>query len=119
MDFNQNLPIYIQIMNLIKDKMASGEICGGDKLASVREFSKELKVNPNTVQRAYQELEREQLVSTRRGMGTFITDDEKIIKDLKRAMAGDVIESFLNKMEKLGFTPNEIIHILSKRMEGK
>ncbi len=68
MEFNDNLPIYIQIMNLIKSSIASGEIRGGgDKLPSVREFSKELKVNPNTIQRSYQELERENIVFTQRG----------------------------------------------------
>ena len=87
MDFNDNLPIYIQIMNLLKSKMVSGEISGGDKLPSVREFSKELKVNPNTIQRAYQELEREELVFTQRGMGTFVTEDIEIIKRLKKNMA--------------------------------
>ncbi|CCQ96772.1 Uncharacterized HTH-type transcriptional regulator YhcF [[Clostridium] ultunense Esp] len=117
MDFNENLPIYIQIMNLLKSKMVSGEISGGDKLPSVREFSKELKVNPNTIQRAYQELEREELVFTQRGMGTFVTEDIEIIKMLKKNMATNVVNNFLMEMKKLGFNSNEIIEIVSEWVE--
>ena len=84
MEFSDNLPIYLQIMNFIKTKIVSGEINGGDKLPSVREFSKELKVNPNTIQRVYQELEREELVFTQRGMGTFVTDNIQIIQKSKK-----------------------------------
>ena len=117
MNFDDNLPIYIQIMNLIKSKMVSGETSGGDKLPSVREFSKELKVNPNTIQRTYQELEREDLVFTQRGMGTFVTEDEEIIKDLKKSMATDIVSKFLIEMEKLGFKPDEIMKIVSEWMD--
>ena len=117
MDFNENLPIYIQIMNLLKSKMVSGEISGGDKLPSVREFSKELKVNPNTIQRAYQELEREELVFTQRGMGTFVTEDIEIIKRLKKNMATNVVNNFLTEMKKIGFSSNEIIEIISGWVE--
>ena len=117
MDFNENLPIYIQIMNLVKGKMVSGEINGGDKLPSVRELSKELKVNPNTIQRTYQELEREGLVFTQRGMGTFAAEDKEVIKELKKSMAADVVNGFLMEMKKLGFSPNEIMDIISERIE--
>ena len=117
MDFNENLPIYIQIMNLVKGKMVSGEINGGDKLPSVRELSKELKVNPNTIQRTYQELEREGLVFTQRGMGTFAAEDKEVIKELKKSMAADVVNGFLMEMKKLGFSPNEIMDIISEWIE--
>lgn len=117
MDFNDNLPIYIQIMNLIKGKIVSEEICGGDKLPSVREFSKELKVNPNTVQRTYQELEREDLVFTQRGMGTFVIDDKETIKKLKKGMATDIVNNFLIEMKKIGFESGEIMEIISEWIE--
>lgn len=117
MEFDDNFPIYIQIMNLIKNKMVSGEISGGDKLPSVREFSKELKVNPNTIQRAYQELEREGLVFTQRGMGTFVTEDIETIKRLKKSMAESIIDNFLMEMKKIGFNSNEILKIISERIK--
>lgn len=117
MNFDDNLPIYIQIMNLIKSEIVAGEINGGDKLPSVREYSKELKVNPNTVQRTYQELEREGLVFTQRGMGTFVTEDMDIIKSLKKDMAAGIIQGFLEEMRGLGFSTEEIINILSEWIE--
>lgn len=119
MNFNDNLPIYIQIINLVKGRMISEEICGGEKLMSVREFSKELKVNPNTVQRAYQELERENLVFTKRGMGTFVTEDLDSIKKLKESMATDIVRSFLMEMKEIGFQSDEIIEIISWEIKGR
>lgn len=115
MIFNDNLPIYVQIMNLIKKRVISGELKGGDKLTSVRELSTELKVNPNTIQRSYQELERENLVFTQRGMGTFVTEDMKVLGDLKKDMASDVIKSFIIEMKSLGFTPKEIVDLVDKK----
>ncbi|WP_416828897.1 GntR family transcriptional regulator [Ectobacillus polymachus] len=117
MEFSSNLPIYIQIMNLIKTKVVSGEINGGEKLPSVRDFSKELKVNPNTIQRAYQELEREELVITQRGMGTFVTKDIHVIVKLKQSMATELIDRFITEMEKLGFQSTEIKTMISKRFD--
>lgn len=115
MIFNDNLPIYVQIMNLIKKRVISGELKGGDKLASVRELSTELKVNPNTIQRSYQELERENLVFTQRGMGTFVTEDMEVIRDLKKNMASNMIKSFITEMKSLGYSPKEIVDLVDER----
>lgn len=101
-------------MNLIKTKVASGEINGGDKLLSVREFSKNLKVNPNTIQRAYQELEREGLVFTQRGMGTFVSEDTATIKNLQKSMAMELVNKFLTEMKNLGLQRNEIRKLISQ-----
>lgn len=117
MDFNSNLPIYIQIMNYIKTKIASGELNGGDKLPSVRDFSKKMKVNPNTIQRVYQELEREELVFTQRGMGTFVTENTSIIKNLKSDRANELVRWFFKEMKNLGFQTDEIKTIISNWME--
>ena len=117
MNFESNLPIYIQIINLIKKNIVSGKLKGGEKLASVRELSTELKVNPNTIQRAYQELEREDLVFTRRGMGTFLTEDEKVIMKLKRNMASNMVKSFVEDMKSIGYEKNEIIQLIKERVK--
>jgi DNA-binding transcriptional regulator YhcF (GntR family) len=117
MEFNSNQPIYMQIMSLLKSKIASGEISGGDKLPSVRELSKELKVNPNTIQRAYQELEREGIVFTQRGMGTYVTENIEAIRCLKMNMAEEIIGKFFMDMKRLGFNMNEIKRIFIERIE--
>lgn len=108
MNFKDNLPIYIQIMNYIKKEMVIGKIKEGDKLPSVRELSTTLTVNPNTIQRAYTELEREGLVFTQRGMGTFATEDIEKIESLKKDMAKSLVDNFLIDMQSLNFTKEEI-----------
>ena len=112
MNFNDNQPIYIQIIEYIKRKIITLELKGGDKLPSVRELSGELKVNPNTVQRSYQELEREDLVYTKRGMGTFVTEDMEIINGLKKDMATNIVETFIKERKLLGFDLEEIKNLI-------
>lgn len=114
-EFDENIPIYIQIMNIIKKDIANKKINIGEKLPSVREISSNLRVNPNTVQRAYQELEREGITYTLRGTGTFIKEDINMIDELKKEMAKDVIETFLSGMRELGFKQEEIINIISTK----
>ncbi len=116
MDFNNNLPIYIQIMDYLKKEIISGELKEGDKLNSVRELSTKLKVNPNTVQRSYQELERQGLVFTQRGMGTFVTEDVEIIKNLKKEMASDIISNFISEMKQLGFNSDDIVDMVNTKV---
>lgn len=115
-NFKDNIPIYIQILNLIKKKIVCGDINGGDKLPSVRELASELKVNPNTIQRTYQELERDGLTYTQRGMGRFVTENKEIINTMKKNMARDVIEKFLSDMKQLGFDNLEIAEIVSSEI---
>lgn len=118
MEFNNNIPIYIQIMNYIKKLLAKGELKNGDKLISVRDMSEKFKVNPNTVQRAYSELERENITFTKRGMGTFVTENENIILDLKEELCDEIINSFLYNMNELGFDKKEILNIIQEKLKG-
>ncbi len=117
MNFESNFPIYIQIMNLIKKEIVSGKLKWGEKLASVRDLSRELKVNPNTIQRSYQELEREDLVFTQRGMGTFVTEDENIIIELKENMASNIVKSFIQDMKSIGYDKEEIIKLIQDKVK--
>ncbi|WP_055668620.1 GntR family transcriptional regulator [Desnuesiella massiliensis] len=113
-EFNDKTPIYIQIMDLIKSDIVSGKIKIGDKLPSVRELATMLKVNPNTLQRTYQELEREGIVYTQRGMGTFVKEEKGIMANLKKEMAKQIIEEFMYKMKNLGFNSKEIANVISE-----
>ncbi len=119
--FDDNIPIYLQIVNFIKEEIVTGKLKGGDKLVSVRELSQQLKVNPNTVQRAYQELEREGLTYTQRGMGNFVSEDKSLILKLKKEMSKDILDSFIDGMLKLGFDSSEIVVLVNERLkkEGK
>ncbi|KEH91276.1 GntR family transcriptional regulator [Clostridium novyi] len=117
--FDEKIPIYVQVMDIIKKDIISGKLKKGDKLSSVRDLSEKLKVNPNTVQRAYKELERENLAYTQRGMGTFIVEDVEIINDLKRNTAKDIMKKFIESMRSLGFEDEEIIDLVIKSLKGE
>ncbi|SHH42084.1 DNA-binding transcriptional regulator YhcF, GntR family [Anaerosphaera aminiphila DSM 21120] len=117
MDFNGNSPIYAQVMDLLKDKIISGDLNLGDKLPSVRDYSKELKVNPNTIQRAYQELERESLVFTQRGLGTFVTEDRELINTFKTDAINKLIETFIDDISRLGYEVEDILEILKTHLK--
>lgn len=113
-DFKTSSPIYLQLADRIQRRILRRELTPGEKLPSVREMALESNVNPNTVQRTYSELERMGIVETRRGQGTFITEDgsrlEKVREDLRRQQ----IEAFVRVMGELGFSPREIITGLEK-----
>lgn len=112
MKFQSNLPIYVQIVDYIKRQIIKKELKEGDKLPSVRDIATELKVNPNTIQRSYQELERESLVFTQRGMGTFVTEDSNILNELKRNMATNMVNDFVENMKEIGFNIDEMIDLI-------
>ena len=119
-EFNTKTPIYLQIMDLIKMDIVIGKLKAKDKLPSVRDMATNLKVNPNTLQRSYQELERLGIVYTQRGTGTFVGEEKNMVDDLKKEMAKEVIDSFILRMKSLGFTDNEIIKSVSQEtMEVK
>lgn len=106
--FEQNKPIYVQIVSKIELGILSGDYKPGSKLDSVRELASIAGVNPNTMQKALQELENMNLVHTQRTSGRFITEDESVIGRLRRKLAGAKIVSFMDDMKKLGYTIDEI-----------
>lgn len=117
LNFEQKTPIYIQIMSLIKRDIVTKILNPGDKLPSVRDMAAELKVNPNTLQRAYQELERAGITYTQRGMGTFVMEDEKMIAELKKEMSKEIIDNFLIGMKNIGFSIEEILNIVEEKVK--
>lgn len=118
-EFDNNLPIYMQIMNYIKGEIVTGKLKPGDKILSVRELASELQINPNTVQRTFQELEREEIVETRRGMGRYVTSNENTILTIKKEMAQDVLDRFIRGMEDLGFQGEDILAAVAENIQNK
>lgn len=117
LNFNDKEPIYHQIIEFVKKSVALGELKAGDKLPSVREMSQALGVNPNTLQRAYGELERLEVTYTKRGMGSYIKEDEKGIDKLREEMANEIVSKFLNDMKSIGIDEEGAIKIISERDE--
>lgn len=117
-EFDNNIPIYIQLVDNIKKYIVSGALPPGSKLQSVRELASMAKVNPNTMQKALGELESIGLIYTERTNGKYITKDKNIINKIKLGYASDLINTFLTQMGDLGYTKEETIAILSEK-KGK
>ena len=110
-------PVFVQIIERLKLDIITGSYHPGDKLPSVRDLANEAAVNPNTMQRAFAELEREGLVYTMRTNGRFITEDQTMIEQLKEQMAISTIAEFLNHMEELGFKKEETIKLVEEAIK--
>lgn len=110
--FTNDRPVYLQIMDVIKQRIISGEYKAGDKLPAVRELAQEAQVNPNTMQKALSELEREELIFAQRTSGRYVTYDDKMILNLKEGKAMNVISDFMEKMIALGYSVEEIINMI-------
>lgn len=113
-EFDNNLPIYLQIMNYLKREIVRGALQPGNKIPSVRELAADLQINPNTVQRTFQELEREGIVETRRGLGRYVTSEGSKIMRIKKEMANDLLEHFIHGMQELGFKDQDIMAIVAE-----
>ena len=116
-NFRSDLPIYSQLVEQIKLGIVSGSFLPGERLQSVRDMAAEASVNPNTMQRALQELEREGMVYSQRTSGRFVTEDMRVIEQAKKRFAEEQIHSFLEAMGKLGYRREEILLLLKEREE--
>lgn len=105
---NESLPIYMQIMDHIRAAIISGELKAGEKIASVRELAEAFGVNPNTMQRALSELEREGLLVSERTAGRFVTKDTEVIEAVRGKAAEQIVREFLQKMRNMGFTREQV-----------
>lgn len=114
MEYNTSQPIYLQVADAIRREIVTGKLQPGDKLPSVRDLAILYTINPNTVSRVYKELEMDEVCFTRRGMGTFVTEDEKKVQMMKEEMAEKLVSEFLEGMKQLGFTRQEAIDALEK-----
>lgn len=118
-DFQASKPIYIQIADHLSSQIVRGEMKAGEKLPSVREMAIQTGVNPNTIQRTYSEMERMGIVETKRGQGTFVTENEQVLQALKTRLQTDIIGVFVQSMQELGFSQEEMIRGLQQYFRGE
>lgn len=118
-NLDSDRPIFIQIVERIQMDIISGVYQPGDKLPSVRDLAFEAAVNPNTMQKALSELERTGLVYSQRTSGRFITEDVKMIQDLKAELAHETIMEFFENMSKLGFEQSETLSLIEENLKGE
>ena len=113
-EFDNTRPVYIQLCEQFTNAIISGAIKPGEKLLSVRDLAKEAGVNPNTMQKALSELERNGLLYTQRTAGRFVTENEEKINEIKQETARLRVSQLLNEMAQLGIQPQEIEALLAK-----
>ena len=113
-NLDSSRPIYAQIIEKVSLDIVSGKYQPGDKLPSVRDLAAQAGVNPNTMQKALSELERENLVHSERTIGRFITEDKAMIEKMREELASTQIKEFLNKMSQMGFDYEKTITLLEK-----
>lgn len=116
--FDGNAPIYTQLVDQMKLGIVSGEWIPGQRIPAVRELAVDAGVNPNTMQRALQELERQGLMFSQRTSGRFVTEDREMIEDAKRTLANRHISAFIRQMQALGYTRQEIVAMLEESERG-
>ncbi len=118
-NLNSSRPIFIQLIEIIQIDIISGKYAPGGKLPSVRDLAAEAAVNPNTMQKALSELERSGLVFSQRTSGRFITEDTKMIEELKSRLAKEKIEQFLENMQQLGYQKEETVALMTDILKGE
>lgn len=112
--FDNERPIYVQLVEQLRIKIISGELKSGERLPSVRELALIARVNPNTMQKALVELENEGLVYTERTNGKFVTINNELIEKIKKELAEEKVKNYINDMKNIGISYNETIRYLQE-----
>ena len=116
-NFKNGIPIYTQIVDEMTMRIASGAYKPGEKLPSVRDLAMDAGVNPNTMQRALSELERQGLVFSERTSGRFVTKEDDVLKTLHERLAKKYFEEFADKLRKIGMKGEEITGAVRRWLE--
>ena len=110
---NEREPVYLQIVRFIKQRIVRGELSPGDIIPSRREMAVQIKVNPNTVQKAYKEMEEMGIIDTIKSYQSTITTDEKIINSIRSELIKESMEYFMENMKAINVDKDEIIQIIT------
>ena len=117
-EYDNTKPIYLQIMRLLNYKIVRGEYKPGDKLPSWVDAGLMFNVNHNTIARTYLAMSMEGIVNTRRGEGTFVTEDQSILDELHERMKQELLQDFVSEMNRLGYSLSEISKTLDEYIDG-
>lgn len=118
-DLDSDRPIYAQLVERIQKQIVSGQYPPGGRLPSVRELAAVAAVNPNTMQKAFAELERSGLIITQRTNGRTVTDDKELLGNIRQELAKEQVDTFFNGIKELGFTDQEAVELVRKKAEGE
>lgn len=118
LDFRSGIPIYLQVVERIKERIADGRLKPGDQLPTVRALAQELRVNFNTVARAYRILDEARIISTQQGRGTYILESPppEVSEELRRQALRALVHRTLAEAERLGAAPDEILRLVTEQV---
>lgn len=112
--FTPDRAVYIQIADRVRKSILSGEYRAGEQLPTVRQLALDAAVNPNTVQRAYTELEDEGIIVGQGTLGRFVTEDMKVIQQVREKLAREIAGAFLEEMGRLSITPEQAVKLIEE-----
>ena len=115
--FNNRDPVYVQVIRLFKEQIAKGFFVPGQEIPSRRELANQFKINPNTVQRAYKEMEEQQLIYTEGNMPSCITKDETILKSVREELISEAVQVFINSIQSINAPLPEVMELVQKKYE--
>ena len=115
MQFNTRTPVYLQVVDYFKKKMALGELRAGDEMPSRRELANDLKINPNTVQKAFKEMEDQQLITTERNRPSRVTTDDVILKHIRSEIVDDAVAVFVEAIQELDVSVDELVDKIKRQ----
>lgn len=118
-NLDSDRPIYAQLVERIQMQIVSGYYPPGGKLPSVRELAALAAVNPNTMQKAFAELERSGLIVTQRTNGRTVTEEAEMIKEIRENLAKEHMVLFFSRMKELGYTEKEVLELIENCYEGE
>jgi GntR family transcriptional regulator len=117
--FNNRDPVYIQVIRHFKEKIATGGFEPGQEIPSRRELANSLKINPNTAQRAYKEMEEEGLLFTEGNLPSRITNDPEVIQNVREELILEAVHSFVASVQSINVPLEEALHLIKENYDRK
>ncbi|ALX49253.1 GntR family transcriptional regulator [Lentibacillus amyloliquefaciens] len=117
--FNKRDPVYVQVIRHFKERIATGTFEPGQEIPSRRELANRLKINPNTAQRAYKEMEDAGLITTERNLPSKITRDENVLKSVRKELITEAVDDFVHSAQSINVPVEEVLELVKEKYEDK
>lgn len=118
-NFNNRDPVYVQVIRHLKEQIAKGFYEPGQEIPSRRELANQLKINPNTAQRAYKEMEEQGLIFTEGNMPSCITKDEAVLKNVREELIIEAVDLFLGSIKSIDVPLAEVLELVKKKLDAE
>lgn len=115
--FNNRDPVYVQVIRHFKEQIATGSFEPGQEIPSRRELANMLKINPNTAQRAYKEMEEQGLIYTEGNLPSRITKDEQVLKMVREELILEAVDTFVQSVRSIHVPLHEVLHLVKNEYE--